>query len=74
MKSKLRAGSIVLNVDDSSCLSDARWNAKTQELAVTFARTGAQYVYYDVPRSVAKQIDSGEAFNDLIKGGGYAYV
>jgi len=65
-------GSLVLDVDGSTCLSDARWNAKTQKLAITFARTGAQYVYQDVPRSVAAEIDGGEAFNDLIWGN-YSY-
>lgn len=57
---------LVLDVA-GECLSDARWSSKTKELAVTFTRTGEQYVYQDVPKSVAKQLDGGEAFNALIR-------
>lgn len=58
---------LVLDVA-GECLSEARWSSRTKELAVTFTRTGEQYVYYDVPKSVAKQLDGGEAFNELIRG------
>jgi len=62
-----RTSSFALDVSGSKCLSDGRYNGKTKELAVTFARDGSQYIYQDVPRSVAKQIESGEDFNDLIR-------
>jgi hypothetical protein len=55
------------------CLSEAVWSPRTKTLAVTFTRTGDQYVYYDVPKSVAQQLDGGESFNALIKDGGYDY-
>jgi hypothetical protein len=55
------------------CLSEAVWSPRTKTLAVTFTRTGDQYVYYDVPKSVAQQLDGGQSFNALIKNGGYDY-
>lgn len=61
--------SLVLDVAGSECLSDARWNAKTHQLAVTFARDGSQYVYDGVSRDDALAIedDPGDAMNYLIK-------
>jgi hypothetical protein len=62
-----------LDVDGSTCLSDARWSPNGGgTLAVTFVKDGSQYLYFGVERSVAKQVDSGEDFNDLIKGS-YSY-
>lgn len=62
-----RAKSFSVDVGGSKALYDVRWNGKTKELAVTFVKDGSQYVYSDVPKSIAKQIDSGEAFNDLVR-------
>lgn len=62
-----------LDVDGSTCLSDGRWSPNGGgTLAVTFVKGGDQYLYFGVERSVAKQIESGEDFNELIKGN-YAY-
>ena len=52
------------------CLSEAYWHDSgdgTGTLFVTFTRTGDDYVYYDVPKDVALELDGGEAFNDLIR-------
>jgi hypothetical protein len=60
---------LVLDVSGSECLSDARWNPKTKELAVTYARDGAQYIYEGVSRDDALAIndDPGDAMNYVIK-------
>lgn len=58
-----------LDVDGSTCLADGRWSPNGGgTLAVTFVKTGDQYLYFGVERSTAKQIESGEDFNELIKG------
>jgi hypothetical protein len=58
-----------LDVSGSTCLADARWSPNGGgTLAVEFLKDGSQYLYFGVPRSVANQIDSGEDFNDQIKG------
>lgn len=69
-----RAGKgFALDVDGSTCLSDARWSpANGGTLAVEFVKGGSQYLYFGVPRKVAKQIDNGEDFNALVKDQ-YAY-
>jgi hypothetical protein len=66
--SKRRGKGFALDVTGSTCLEDARWSP-SGTLAVTFVKGGDQYLYFDVPRSVAKQVESGEDFNELIKGG-----
>jgi hypothetical protein len=54
------------------CLSEAYWRDNgngdgTGTLFVTFTRTGDDYVYYDVEKEVALELDGGEAFNALIR-------
>jgi hypothetical protein len=58
-----------LDVTGSACLSDGRWSPNGGgTLAVTFVKGGDQYLYFGVERSTAKQVQSGEDFNELIKG------
>ena len=65
---KKRSRSLVLDVAGSKCLADARWSsANGGTLAVQFVKGGAQYLYFGVERSIAREINSGEAFNELIK-------
>ena len=50
------------------CLSEGYWSPRDGgTLYLTFARTGDDYIYYGVPRSVAREVTSGEDFNDLIR-------
>jgi hypothetical protein len=52
------------------CLSEAYYRSDGKgsgTLFVTFTRTGDDYVYYDVPKETALQLDGGEAFNALIR-------
>ncbi len=57
-----------LDVSGSKCLSDGRWSPNNGgTLALTFARDGSQYLYFGVDRATAKDVDSGEAFNELIR-------
>lgn len=56
-----------LDVAGSTCLREGYYNAKSKTLALTFVQGGSQYIYFDVPRSVARQVESGEDFNDLIR-------
>ena len=59
-----------IDVSGSTCLSDARWSPRNGgTLALSFIGPAAgQWVYYGVDRATAKACDSGEAFNDLIRG------
>ena len=67
--SKRKGKAFGLDVTGSTCLSDGRWSPNNGgTLAVTFVKDGSQYLYFGVGRSTAKQIDSGEDFNALIKG------
>jgi hypothetical protein len=57
-----------LDLSESTCLDDARWSPNGGgTLALTFVKNQSQYLFYGVDRATAKQVDSGEAFNDLIR-------
>jgi hypothetical protein len=57
-----------IDVSGSSALVDARWSPNGGgTLALTFAKKSAEYLFYGVPRKVARQVDSGEDFNSLIR-------
>lgn len=66
-KRSSQSKSFELDVAGSTCLREGYYNAKSKTLALTFVKDGSQYVYFDVPRSVARQVESGEDFNDLIR-------
>ena len=62
-----RSRGFALDVAGSTCLREGHYNAKSKTLALTFVKGGGQYLYFDVPRSIARQVESGEDFNDLIR-------
>ncbi|HUI12573.1 MAG TPA: KTSC domain-containing protein [Xanthobacteraceae bacterium] len=66
-KQPSRSRSFELDVAGSTCLREGHYNARSKTLALTFVKSGSQYLYFDVPRSVARQVESGEDFNDLIR-------
>lgn len=68
-KSRRSGKGFALDVDGSTCLSDGRWSPSNGgTLAVTFVEGGDQYLYFGVDRATAQSVQSGEDFNDLVKG------
>ena len=63
-------GSVMVETPNSSCFSEIGWYGG--DLYVVFRDSGAEYVYFDVPRSVYNELEDsdspGKYYNAEIKG------